>query len=147
MLAQNFKTPADLEITEVEFEAFVKTLGVIERGEIRHVWTKDDLFTEGNDFEYVAKKFDALFNMDNVYTRADCGTAACIAGTCDLLFKTRFAPTGNLRSNLSEPLMNLFCPNDVNWNCWPSITVEQAAIALRNYLTYGEPRWAEALAD
>ena len=33
MLAQNFKTPADLEITDIVFEALVKVLGMLERQE------------------------------------------------------------------------------------------------------------------
>lgn len=35
MLAQNFKTPADLDLPNPEFEALVKVLGMLERGEIK----------------------------------------------------------------------------------------------------------------
>lgn len=37
MLAQNFKTPADLGITDVEFDALYKVLGILERSEVPHV--------------------------------------------------------------------------------------------------------------
>jgi hypothetical protein len=35
MLAQNFKTPAALGISDAEFEALVKALGMLEREEIK----------------------------------------------------------------------------------------------------------------
>lgn len=35
MLAQNFKTAADLDLADAEFEALVKVLGMLERGEIK----------------------------------------------------------------------------------------------------------------
>lgn len=45
MLAQNFKTPTALGISDIEFESLVKVLGMLERGEIekeqfdmRDVW-------------------------------------------------------------------------------------------------------------
>lgn len=34
MLAQNFKTPADLKIDDDDFEALVKVLGMFERAEV-----------------------------------------------------------------------------------------------------------------
>lgn len=147
MLAQNFKTSADLNLTDPEFEALVKFLGMLDRGEVRHVPVYDDLY--GHDKDPTPKTFHALFNMENVWTRAvgDCGTAGCIAGNCDLLFGTEFAPRGDIRScGMPSPLLDLFIPNGIAWRRWKSITVEQTAIALRNYLTHGEPRWAEALA-
>lgn len=32
MLAQNFKTPADLDLSDKEFASLVKVLGMLERG-------------------------------------------------------------------------------------------------------------------
>src|SRR5579872_209917 len=145
MLAQNFKTAKDLGLSDHRFESLVKTLGVLERGEVKHVRIVDDLFEEGKEFA-IPEKFDGLFNMDNTFTRANCGTAGCIAGTCDWLFKTDFAPEGNLALDLNFELLKLFCPN-IDWYYWPKITVDQAARALRNYLSCGEARWKEIIGD
>lgn len=143
MLAQNFKTAADLGISDLWFEGLVKMLGMMERGEVRHVPTIDNYFDRRRG---TPQKFYALFNMANIWTRTkgNCGTAGCIAGNCDVLFKTRFAPNGVLDDNIPENLMALFCPN-IPEEQWGDITVEQSASALRSYLTTGEPRWAEAL--
>jgi hypothetical protein len=77
------------------------------------------------------------FNMDMWASRAHCGTIMCIGGTAEFLMKEEFGDE-------PEQLYRLFHPDtDIPW---PDITPNQAAIALRNYLTHGEPRWDEALA-
>lgn len=145
MLAQNFKTPADLGIKDVEFEALVKVLGMLERGEVRHV-TVDESFIRSRP----GREFRGLFNMSNIWANADCGTAACIAGTSDWICGTKFVERSygdaHLRPGLPATLINLFCPPEVPTEDWDKITVEQSAIALRNYLSSGEPRWEEATA-
>lgn len=37
MLAQNFKMPTDLALTDEEFRGLITTLGMMERGELTHV--------------------------------------------------------------------------------------------------------------
>lgn len=144
MLAQNFKSPADLRITAAEFGGLIQVLGMLERDEVKHVPVEDTMFKNG-DLPVLTKDF--LFNMDNIYTVAACGTAACIAGTSDLFCGTKFmAEDFCLRDNLPEQLLQLFCPNTYGNVRWADITTEQAATALRNYLTNGEPRWEEVLA-
>ncbi len=142
MLAQNFKTAADLGISDAQFEGLIKTMGVLERGELTHVPIVKDWYRVHVNSD--PAKFDALFNMDNVYSVADCGSAACIAGTCDLLFKTDFAPLGNLNFDLPESLIDLFCPPSIDDTKWTKITTDQAAHALRNYLTTGDSDWSAA---
>src|SRR4051812_3552769 len=105
MLAQNFKTAADLGISETELEALVRVLGMLERDEVKHVEVKGDMQFYREDRTPTQ---DFLFNMDNVYCVADCKTAACIAGTSDLFCGTRFAPDGSLRGGLPEELNDLF---------------------------------------
>lgn len=125
MLAQNFMTPADLGITDILFESLVKVLGMLERGELKHT--------------PVTMPIPNGFNMADRWIHDDCGTACCIMGWCDLVARKQLSwPISN------HALADLFCPD----MCWAGHhTPAQAAIALRNYLTHGEPRWAEALAE
>lgn len=124
MLAQNFKTPTDLGITDAEHDALRKVLGMLERGEIK-------------SHQFSMKEW------------GDCGTVHCIGGWASTILKN------NRLSDISAPwrrtaLSDLFYPR-----CYRvrgeyvdgyTATVDQAAVALRNFLTQGEPRWEEAIA-
>lgn len=120
MLAQNFKTPTDLGLSDAEFESLLKVLGAMERGEIK----------------------PHQFNME--YWESPCRTAHCIGGWADHM------SAGDVFDNLPTPAINeLFYPEcyqvgTVLVSGFKATTV-QAASALRNYLTTGEPNWAEAL--
>lgn len=127
MLAQNFKTPADLGITAAEFDALVKVLGMLERGELTHDHWDCPSVPNG-------------FSMIEYITETQCGTVACIAGWADKIADTTFASRHLF--NLPRALDELFS-GPTRGDASPS----QAAIALRNYLTHGEPRWDEALAS
>ncbi len=138
MLANNFMTPSALGLSDVEFESLVKVLGMLERGEI-----PDDIFT-----------------MRRV--QHPCRTPACLCGWANhvsagrafplqaparwSLFSTAVAYAPRWKE-LPQPVLRLFGfggrPTDPVYAATPS----QAAVALRNFLTQGEPRWAEALAD
>jgi hypothetical protein len=126
MLAQNFMKAVDLGISSDDVEALVAVLGMLERGEVTHHPSE----TECRDG----------FNMKHY---GHCGTTQCIAGLADRLYGVGLC-CRHLNS-LPGPLDDLFCgPQFGKHN--EDITVEQAATALRNYLTHGEPRWDEALA-
>jgi hypothetical protein len=138
MLANNFMTPSALGISDVEFDSLAKVLGMLERGEI-----PDDQFT-----------------MRRV--QHPCRTPACLCGWANhvsagrafplhatysrLTVFTTTATYGPRWSELAPQVKHLFGfggrPADPVYAASPS----QAAIALRNFLTHGEPRWAEALA-
>lgn len=127
MLAQNFKTAADLCITDPELEALIKVLGMLERGDLSH---------DGGQFDS-----DHGFNMGLSWEgKTGCGTVACIGGWCEIVMGVK--PTTHLyRYIQGGPLYDLYWSHvDMG------ITTDQAAIALRSYLTTGEPNWAEALA-
>jgi hypothetical protein len=88
------------------------------------------------------------FNMYHFSAQAECGTVCCIYGWAvavgqlpdsDLIIK-RFNNDGV--SRLFDPACELVAIGRTD-----EIKPAQAAIALRNYLTHGEPRWAEALAE
>lgn len=131
MLAQNFKTPADLHITNAEFDAFLKVLGMLERGEVLHRPSPMAL-------RNVPASGQIYFNMDCWSQPTECGTVCCLGGLAEMV--GGFELSSLTRQHRPE-IGALFYPPG-----WASnITTEQAAIALRNYLTDGEPRWAEAL--
>ena len=136
MLANNFMTPSALAISDVEFEALVKVLGMLERREI-----PDDQFT-----------------MRRV--QHPCRTPACLCGWANHVSAGRAFPLHEKPGttifsgatyaprwrDMPRPLRDLFGydgrATDPVYLAHPS----QAAIALRSYLTHGEARWSEALA-
>lgn len=130
MLANYYKTPADLQITDAEFEALVKVLGMLERGELVHATPKPCAGVG---------PLTGHFNMAFHNTITECGTVCCIAGTASLLIGIP------LNHNRTKELRELCYPDSVR--DWLGITPAQAAIALRNYLTTGQPSWAEALEE
>lgn len=146
MLAQNFKTPAELKIREAEFNALANVLRMLEREELKHIHVTPAAYVAGRVDFYEGRKFDALFNMVGFAEQAECGTTACIAGTCDLVFGTTFAQKYWTAGNLPPNLIELFSCSEFTNARMATIRPDEAAIALRNYLTHGEPRWAEALA-
>ena len=136
MLANNFMTPSALAISDVEFEALVQVLGMLERREI-----PDDQFT-----------------MRRV--QHPCRTPACLCGWANhvsagrafplyekpgatIFSSATYAPSWR---DMPRPLLDLFGYGGRATDPVYGATSSQAAIALRNYLTQGQPRWAEALA-
>jgi hypothetical protein len=125
MLARSFLSATDLGISEVERDALIATLYAFERGEI------------------------ANFTMRHF--RETCGTPSCICGWANHFSEGRaFAEvssmsgmlaTKKLYSRLPKQLQYLF---DIQGMPQQSgATQAQAASALSNYLTFGEPRWDE----
>lgn len=133
MLAQNFLSAEALGITDAEREALRTVLGMLERGELpqRTNWPLKGL----------------MFDMSDFLFEDECGTAACIAGHAHLASGRRVfqdwvqgdVPEGHGSSALHE----LFLP--APWLLC-KITPEQAAVALRSFLTTGAAKWAEARA-
>lgn len=130
MLAQNFKTAADLGLKDVEVGALIEVLGMLERGEIS------------------AEHFD----MGTVWSEWHCESVGCICGWAHHISKgvafselTRGEP---LISRLPQPILDLFamCGGRDQLRVQQNATPASAAIALRSCLTTGDADWAEALA-
>lgn len=143
MLAQSFKTAEELRITPKQFDALVKTLVLMETGRLVHI--DDDKVAEGNcNHPIEVCNFTGHFNMNLWRSKDKCGTVCCIGGTAELIGNFTFAD----EYNLPEELRTLFYPNDgmndngIHYN---DITVEQAATALRSYLTTGKANWEAAI--
>src|SRR5215813_1438675 len=119
MLAQNFKTAVELGLDDAEFSSLVRVLGMLERKEIPA----------------------SLFKMDEV-GEPECGTPGCIMGWAISVGFTRNS-LGEIE--FGEPVERLFLPGmDDHFQAYAA-TTSQAATALRNFLTTGEPRWEEAM--
>jgi hypothetical protein len=125
MLARSFLSATDLGISEMERGALIATLYAFERGEIE------------------------TFTMRHF--REICGTPACICGWANHFSEGRaFAEVSSmsgtlavkrLYSRLPKPLQYLFDIQGMPQQA--AATQAQAAAALSNYLTFGEPRWDE----
>ena len=138
MLAQNFMSAADLKLPGAEYQALITTLGMMERGEIRYV---DVDIHDLVDDEVGA--FSGLFNLAQWAGNFSCGTVACIGGTAELVGNLKPNQINN-RCEYMKELDELCYPKgEINYE---NVTVEQAAKALRSYLTTGKANWTEALA-
>ena len=127
MLAQNYKTAEELGLAEVEVEALVTVLRMLECGDIAR----------------------EQFHMGRF--RDECKTPACICGWAHHIshgraFSELASPCGPiiLYRRASGALNDLFRLTEARGS-GGEITPAQAAVALRNYLTHGEPRWVEAM--
>ena len=143
MLAQNFLTPAKLDIPEDLHEALVGVLGELERGDIEHLPVPE---SEEASWGYSRQNSPPTgFNMQWWGNKEfPCGTPACIGGWCEYRLGYKFGYVYN------HPLHCLLYPNNEHPPepyDYEAITPEQAARALRSYLTRGAPNWAEALQD
>jgi hypothetical protein len=132
MLAQNFLTAKDLYLSDKFHSQLITLLGRMERGEFVHVGE--------NEFPLVDKpewKGRELFNMEQIYLRGmPCGTVGCMWG---------WATAGETAFGLSMTVSqrNLFMTSPQWRSVREQITVDQAASALRNFLTTGEANWAD----
>ena len=133
MLAQNFKTPTELGITDIEFDALQKVLGMLERGEILPA-PETAVFDRRHGPET-----PTMFRMTSVWGYAECGTACCLMGWAQHVANDRDL----FMSWEGRSVEPLFFPLD-GYCAIISRNPEHGAIALRNYLTHGEPRWSEA---
>src|SRR5271170_4938369 len=131
MLAQSFKTAKDLGLNNAERNALIKTLVLLETEKIKHAG-----FSTSWDLEYDGK-FTGHFNMATWGRAAPCGTVACIGGTADRIGQLERSIADSARGN--RALSELFNPSCIDICQWVEITPEEAARALRSYLTTGDP--------
>lgn len=140
MLAQSFLSADELSITEPQRDALQKVLVLLETGKLVHVPDRTLSFYEAQNIILGSGEFSGEFSMATFGIRHTCGTAACIAGTAQLIAGVRFVGTDR-----PEELSELFYADGSNL-CLSDITPSQAARALRSYLTTGNANWTEAVA-
>jgi len=137
MLAQSFKAAEDLGLTDLQYDALRQTLVAMETGLVEHVKVDQMKTRRAGTVRGVIGKFNMAFWRANMR----CGTVACLGGTAEMISGTK---PGTLFGSLTSPALHeLFHPS--GGFEWENISVDQAARALRNYLTTGEPNWEEAL--
>jgi hypothetical protein len=141
MLAQNFMTASALGINDIQLDALIKVLGMLERSELEHTG--------------VCQPVKNGFNMAEILHENSCGTVACLCGWAHLVSDRKaFPQVENYLaerkrpgwSKLPKELFNLFFNNTGRVSSLWNIDNSQAASALRNYLTTGKPNWSEVLA-
>jgi|SRR5882672_935653 len=122
-----FMSAPELQLTEFQYTALIKTLDLMENGKI-------------SEKEYIN---DKRFNMSVWAQDKTCGTVCCIGGTASLLAGEEYNYNAGLRTIFhsketglftgSMDLMNLF----YYWGQVP-VTVPRAAQQLREYLKTGK---------
>jgi len=130
MLAQNFKTADELQITDEERSALIKVLGMFEREEIQPSTPYKPNCRNG-------------FHMATVRSTEDCKTVACIKGWCQIVGGNHLFDPFNGRPIPPRLYDELFLYGDERRKKINS--PDQAAAALRSYLTTGRARWNLAL--
>lgn len=141
-----FKELVELRISENDFSALVKVMEVLREGKIPYTPIDGDVVGRplpGKDgfnmrwwdtMEFLAETTEDF----QVKKDQECGTCCCIGG-----WANKFGASFNqYRNNRNEMLDRLFYP-DVEEAF--DATPEQAAQAIENYLTHGDPLWEEVI--
>jgi hypothetical protein len=130
MLAYSYKTAKELRLSNKQHAALIDVLSLLDDGVLKHVPITTEFVIGG-------------FNMCD-YTGDWCDSIHCIAGWADHLHGTRFEK--QMRSGrANHALLQLFTVDSYDPDFMETITVEEAATALRNYLTLGKPEWEQVL--
>lgn len=144
MLAQSFQSAADIGINEIEFEALRTVLGMLERGELVHgKYPMASMFRRPNEFNMGA-------TLDET---SACGSIGCICGWAHVVSGHQaFADFFNYKGDDTSEIINAMPVNlrrlfrfGAQLGALADIQPEQAARAIRNYLTIGDAKWHEAV--
>ena len=140
MLARSFMTHKELKITAPQHAALIKVLHMLERGELKHVIGSDPNY-QPTDVGFNMEYWQGAYSEDG---ELRCGTVCCIGGWVETISRVRLDGAVDRQ----DGLFRLFYPGyDLEPHLveYSTITVEQAAHALSNYLTTGEPCWTKVL--
>jgi hypothetical protein len=127
------------------------------------LFERDDVKVRGFDMDVCAKRYDNGTTLSHSpdtqgREREVCGTVACIGGWIWLLNKEQPTDNGEYTKDAHEratdfvssfhpteheDLYDLFYPKNVTH--WSSISPKEAAKAIRNYITVGNPNWDEVV--
>ena len=146
MTEDNFLSSDALSLTPKEYSALVEVLHELEDGEIV--------------YDPTCKTERKGFNYASIAVHHDKGTCACIAGWAKIIGgnhtfaaaieKEAFGPVRSMIIGISprvDALIDLFFgPLYRKWEL-ASVTPQEAAKAIRNYLTTGNPNWHQIKGD
>lgn len=144
MLAQSFQSADELGITEMQQSSLITVLGMLERDELVYAkYPLAKMFRGSNEFNMAATLDES----------SDCGSIGCICGWAHIVSgREAFADFFNSTAENEEHNINAL-PSGLRrlfrfgagigslYNIQP----EQAATALRSYLTTGDAKWHEAV--
>jgi hypothetical protein len=149
MLMQNFKPAHELSLNAAQYDALCKTLVLLETGKITHIKTDPELkscwsLDKNNEFSghFNMRYWGGLIGSHYYRRGYECGTISCIGGLAELVAGKPVFHNGSSTYN-PDTLHYLFNPSCIPVTQWDEITTEQAAQALRNFLTTGRPNWKE----
>lgn len=148
----------DLGLSYPEYESLVRVRDMLRSGMI-----KEALDFRSRSDGYLPAGLN--FNMDYTARRGDCGSVCCIGGWVyaltygeeykdkdgNVLYKYDDHVADEFVFGASGGLYALFYPNedhtrpDGTYWSYRRITAQQAAQAIDNYLTTGQPRWGDIL--
>lgn len=139
-----FKSAAELDLTEEQRNALIATLNLLETRTIIHL--PDDAETEDADDQTPRTAF---FNMSlwggledyPIVFEGRCGSVACIGGTAEIIAGKRIFEEAR-EQEVGVPIRDLFFGYVDD-----AVTTEQAARVLRHYLTTGVVDWSSVQAD
>lgn len=129
------------------------------------LFERDDVKVRGFDMDVCARRYDegtTLSHSPNTQGRERevCGTVACIGGWIWLLNKEQPTDNGEYTPDAHEratDFVSAVCPTDSchsdlydlfypkNVMRWSNISPQEAAKAIRNYLTVGSPNWTKVV--
>lgn len=148
MLAQNFKTALDLQITEIEKQSLIKVMGMIERDEIVVVRRLQSDTPKGAYLHMPAIK-----RIDE-----QCGSVGCICGWANIVSDGQAFPEINrqsgsptvhdmLNGHRTHAIQDLFGITDSSNRLISKMgeSKDNVVQAIRNYLTIGEAKWGSIL--
>ena len=134
MLAQNFKTAAELGLDQPSYDAHFKVLHALERGEMIHTKLERDYRGRYS----IDLPVPNGFNMGPREFVRENGTCRCILGWADMYREdNKKTSTVGFTEAQSAAYARLINPTSAN-----DRTVDEAAHALRTYLVTGEAEWA-----
>lgn len=152
MLAQSFKTAVELGITDEGLEGLQKVLVILEMEQIEHI----PMGYEGYDIQALKNpNATRVFNMRTwnsaISDEPNCGTVHCIGGLAEALMGKKVGAifhdgfVSGIVGKMPIELQDLFYPGGPQVTM-TTITVAQAANALRGYLETGHTDWQAAIA-
>jgi hypothetical protein len=151
MLAQSFKTAAELGIPEEGYRGLQMALVELELEKVPHI------LSVGRPSPGTIA-FDMRTWRSYYHYQESCGTVCCIGGLAqhliqespdDLTLTIRMFGSSPNQNNFSVPLRELFHPGKVTQKDydWDKIKPHHAAKCLRKYLETGVADWTSALAE
>lgn len=133
MLAQNFKTAEELQLTDKGLLAMIEVLRRLESGELKWI----PMGTSAPKGFNMAVGW--LPEVSRSLWTEDCGTIGCIAGWANQIAYGHKDCRQSVSTRSNAAWGALVTPTQIA--DWGKITVDQAAKALRSFLVTGTPDW------